>query len=501
MRPLRGAQATDEAILSGGWDRFEPTLTYHGFRYVQVEGWPGELNAGDVEAVVVHSELRRLTRFECSNQKINQLTENAVHSQEGNFFDVPTDCPQRDERLGWTGDIAVFAPSAALNYDVEEFFDKWLVDLEIEARKRNGAVPAICPFVVGFASFADGTMDRAWQQAGPIAVWSDAAVWVPWAVWEAYGDRGFLARHFELMKLHVDAVEGVLDRDDLWTTGFQFGDWLDPTAPPDHPELAKADTGVVASACAYRSAELTAAAAEILGRGEDEQRYRTLAGRIRKAFQSRYVGEDGRVFSDCPTVYALAIHFGLLDGASRKAAGRRLAKLVQEAGYRIATGFAGTPYVTWALTETGYVDVAFRLLLEEGCPSWLYPVTMGATTVWERWDSMLPDGRINPGEMTSFNHYALGSVEDWIVKNVGGVQASEPGYARVRVAPEVGGDISWAVEDTITPYGRVISKWNVADGVFHLDVVSEGDEPVDVVLPGGHREVLAGHEGSYEERL
>lgn len=214
------------------------------------------------------------------------------------------------------------------------------------------------------------------------------------------------------MTAHARRVEGLLSDTDLWDKGFQFGDWLDPQAPPDDPIKAKADNGVVATACYYRTLRQVQAAADILGRLDDASYFSALADRVRGAFQKHYVTDGGRVQSDCATVYALAIAFGLLDDADRQRAGNRLAELARENGYRISTGFARTPFVTGALTSTGHLDDAYRLLLERECPSWLYPVTMGATTVWERWDSMLPDGTINPGEMTSFNHHALGAVAD-----------------------------------------------------------------------------------------
>lgn len=476
VRPLRSAQATDRFVLSGGDDTFEPTFTFHGFRYVEVDGWPGGAEAlqsapGALTAVVVSSDLRRIGEFECSNDLLNRLHDNMVWSTRGNFLDVPTDCPQRDERLGWTGDIAVFAPSAAYLFDVEDFLRDWLRDLAAEQQAQNGLVPFVVPDVLKYVEPPPG-----FPRPESTAVWSDAAVWVPWALWQAYGDTQVLADQFDSMAAHVRRVESLLSPTGLWDKGFQFGDWLDPTAPPDDPFKAKADNGVVATACLYRSARTVAEAAGLLGRREEAVRFEELAQRTRLAFNDHYVSPDGVVTSDAPTVYALAIEFGLLDDGIRQLAGRRLAALVADGGYHIQTGFAGTPYLTDALTNTGHLEAAYRLLLQRGCPSWLYPVTMGATTVWERWDSMLPDGSINPGEMTSFNHYALGAVADWMHRTIGGIAPLEAGYSRVLVAPRPGGGITWARSSLDTRHGRVAVAWSRTEtGELGLDVeVPEG---------------------------
>jgi alpha-L-rhamnosidase len=371
-RPLRTAQATDRFILSGGVDTFEPTFTFHGFRYAEVTGWPGELTEDSLEAVVVHSELRPTGTFECSDELLNQLHRNVVWGLKGNFLDVPTDCPQRDERLGWTGDIAAFAPTAAYLYDVSGFLSDWLVDVDLEQSHADGMVPLVVPDVLKYLEHPPE-----FGHPDSTALWGDAAVWVPWALWQAYGDREALARHYPAMTAHARRVEGLLSDTDLWDTGFQFGDWLDPQAPPDDPFKAKADSGVVATACYFRTLRQVADAAEVLGNAEDTTYFAALAERVRGAFGKNYVGEGGRVHSDCATVYALAIEFGLLDASDRQGAGDRLAVLARENGFRVSTGFAGTPFVTDALTSTGHLDEAYRLLMERECPSWLYPVTMG----------------------------------------------------------------------------------------------------------------------------
>lgn len=499
IRPLRSARAVDEFILSGEDDVFEPTLTFHGFRYVEITGYPGEVNAADIPAIVVHSDMAPSGRFETSHPLLNQLISNSFWSQRGNFLDVPTDCPQRDERLGWTGDIAAYARTATQQFDVADFLHKWMLDVEEEARAAGpGGVPHVVPDLLKYANFPSGWENIALNRT-PTCVWGDAAVWVPEALWEAYGDRERLAAHYPAMVLHLESVIPCLSETGLWDTGFQFGDWLDPDASPHAPDEAKADRGVVATACLYRSARFAAETANILGLPSDADRWQRLAEDTREAFLSHYVSSEGRVRSDCATVYALAIAFGLLDGETRDRAGERLAEIVAEREYRITTGFAGTPYVTWALSETGHTDVAYRLLLEEQCPSWLYPVTMGATTIWERWDSMLPDGSINPGEMTSFNHYALGAVADWIYQVVIGIRAAEPGYARVLIQPVPGDGLDWARGTLTTPAGEVQSGWRRDGDAIVVEASIPEGVSADIVLPDGSRHEVTG--GSHRYRV
>ena len=320
VRPLRSALATDHFVLSGGEDVFEPTFTFHGFRYAEVQGWPGELADGDLTAVVVSSDLERTGEFSCSHPLLGRLHENAVWGTVGNFLDVPTDCPQRDERLGWTGDIAAFTPSAAFLFDVEPFLRDWLRDLAAEQQAADGMVAFVIPDVLKYVT-KDDPEASAFPDPDSTAVWSDAAVWVPWALWQAYGDLSVLADQYDSMTAHVRRVETLTSPTGLWDTGFQFGDWLDPTAPPENPILAKADNGVVATACLYRSATLVAETAGLLGRSEDQAHFAEVAARTRAAFLEHYVGADGRITSDAVTVYALAIVFGCRRGRAAPAGG------------------------------------------------------------------------------------------------------------------------------------------------------------------------------------
>ncbi|HEV7812132.1 MAG TPA: family 78 glycoside hydrolase catalytic domain [Leifsonia sp.] len=487
-RPLRTALATDRYILSGGDDVFEPTFTFHGFRYAEITGWPGELKPEDLTAVAIGSELERTGTFRTSDPMLNRFHENVVWGMRGNFVDVPTDCPQRDERLGWTGDIAAFAPTAAFLYDVDAFLSDWLRDLSLEQEHHDGIIGYVIPDVLKY-------LDKpgSFPETESTAIWSDAGVWVPWTLYQAYGDEEVLEHQFDSMTAHVRRVRSLLSPNGLWDTGFQFGDWLDPDAPPEDPAKAKADTGVVATACAYRSAVIVAETAKILGREEEHAEFAELAANLRAAFTEHYV-DNGRVFSDCTTVYALAIAFDLLDAEDEVVAGDRLAELAEEAGYRISTGFAGTPFITDALTKTGHLDVAYKLLFERECPSWLYSVTMGATTVWERWDSMLPDGSINPGEMTSFNHYALGAVADWMHRVVGGISPLAPGYSKALIAPQPGGGLTEAETALETPHGRLAVRWVISGDQLTVDA----DVPAGVGgvfrLPGQEdRPLEAGH--------
>jgi alpha-L-rhamnosidase len=307
---------------------------------------------------------------------------------------------------------------------------------------------------------------------------------VPWVLYERFGDREILASQFESMQAWVDGVAACTGEALLWDRGLQLGDWLDPTAPPDQPWAAATDPHLVATAYFARSADLLSRAADLLGRASEARRYGALADGVRRAFNQAYV-TDGRIAGDSQTGYALALEFALLLTAEqREACGRRLAELVESAGHRIATGFVGTPLVCDALAHAGALDAAYRLLLQRECPSWLYSVSMGATTVWERWDSMLPDGTVNPGEMTSFNHYALGAVADWLHRTVAGLAPAAPGYRRLHVAPRPGGGLRRAATAHETPYGRAAVRWELAGGALTVDVVVPPGTTATVALEG-----------------
>lgn len=481
-RPLRSARATDTYILSGAAEEtLEPSLTLHGFRYAEVQGVP-DVRPEDLELVVIGSDLKRTGWFSSSDELLDRLHENVVWSTRGNFVDIPTDCPQRDERLGWTGDIQVFAPTATFLYDTSGLLTSWLADLMAEQRP-DGAVPHVIPDV-----------NRNPLSYTPAAAWGDAATIVPWTIYQRTGDAAILERQLPSMRAWVDRVTELAGPDRLWTGGFQYGDWLDPDAPPELPQKAKADPDLVATAHFARSAWIVAQAAAVVGDRDVSRRYGQLSAEVRAAFNRAFVTPAGLVHSDSQTGYAVAIAWNLLEGDDqRRAAGQRLADLVRGSAFRISTGFVGTPLVCDALSDTGHADVAYRLLLQTQCPSWLYPVTMGATTIWERWDSMLPDGSINPGGMTSFNHYALGAVADWLHRRVAGLAPAEPGYRRLRVQPVPTAALTHASAEHSTPYGLARVAWRRADGEFQLEVHVPVGASAEVFLPGDASPLEVGH--------
>ncbi|MDY7557634.1 alpha-L-rhamnosidase [Cryobacterium sp. 10C3] len=483
VRPLRFARAKDRFTGNGGGPRtWSPRFTFHGFRYAEITNWPGTSvpKLEDIHAVVVHNDLERTGHLETSNPQLNQLHENVVWGMRGNFLSLPTDCPQRDERLGWTGDIQVFAPTASYLYDVSGFLGSWLRDVAAEQERAGGVVPFVVPNPLPMPPM-------------PAAAWGDAATLVPDALFERFGSARDLAAQYPSMRAWVDTVDRLAGANHLWTGGFQFGDWLDPSAPPENPAAAKTDPDIVATAYFFRSTVRLAAAAVELGHTEDAARYARLGTDIRTAFLAEYVTPAGRMMSDAHTAYALAIAFDLVtEPAAVRLAGARLAELVRSHGYRIGTGFVGTPLICDALCRAGQSEVAYRLLLEEGCPSWLYPISMGATTIWERWDSMLPDGSINPGEMTSFNHYALGAVADWMHRTIGGIAPAEPGYRVVQIAPVLGGGLTRCFARLDTGYGPVRVNWTLDGGTFSLCVTIPPNTTARVLLPGAAETIEIG---------
>ena len=469
-RPLRAAKATDTYVLVGsGEEEWAPEFTFHGFRYASVEGWPGEFDRMAVTAEVIGSEMRRTGWFESSSDLLNRFHENVVWGMKGNFLSIPTDCPQRDERMGWTGDIQVFSPAASYLHDCDSFLSSWLRDVWLEQQQRDGIVPFVVP-------------DALRMPARASAAWGDVASIVPYVLYERFGDLATLAAQWPSMVAWTDAV--LRDTTDgLWVDRMQFGDWLDPAAPPESPGDARTHKDIVASACLIRTLDTMVAAARVLG--EDPARFEAEAVRVREAFQAEYVTPNGRIASDAQTAYAMAIAWNLVPDEGRRARmGERLRELVREGGYSIGTGFVGTPLVCDALTATGYQAAAGKLLLSTRCPSWLYSVTMGATTIWERYDSMLPDGSINPGEMTSFNHYALGAVADWMHRVLAGLAPLEPGYRTVLVAPQPIADLTWASTRHTSAYGDVAVRWERRDGRLVVDVTVPPNSEAVVRLPG-----------------
>lgn len=460
---LRGARATDQYTLAGEPAELRPEFTFHGFRYAEIVTSPG-VTVEAVEVEVVASDLRRIGEFRCSDERVNTLYANVVRSQRGNFLAVPTDCPQRDERLGWTGDLMAFAPTACATFDSASFLDSWLTDLRAEQRP-DGAVPMVVPDVpLGELPPAELPF------AGAAAGWGDAATVVPAALFDAYGRRGMLRRHYPAMRAWVEFTVDHLDADGTWSGYAQLGDWLDPAAPPEDPARATTDSAYVATAFVAHSALLLADAARELGELDDADRYAALHRRTAEAAWRKW-GDHARTTQ---TGCALALEFGIVPAAERADVGEALAALVRANGGRIATGFLGTPFVLPALTGTGHVAEAYRLLLNTECPGWLYQVARGATTMWERWDAIRPDGTIdveNAGTMLSFNHYAYGAVAAWLYRSVAGLRPVDPGYRTMEIAPRPGGILTSAEASITTPYGTASVAWSIGDGTLTVEAV------------------------------
>lgn len=469
--PLRAASATDRFVSDGSGARaYEPPFAVHGFRYAEISGLPAPLDPEHVRAVVVGSDLRRTGWFSSSHPLLDRLHENVVWSLRGNLLSVPTDCPQRDERLGWTGDAQVFAPAAASIFDVDAFFGSWLDDVVLEQRSNDGVVPTVVPNTLGaFAAVA-------------AAGWGDVITTVPTLLAERYGDREVRRRLAPAMAAWVDACERASGDDGLWESGFQYGDWLDPTAA--RPDKARADPGLVASAYRIRSARLAAEALRDAGDAAAAERADRTAGRATTAFRDAYLTPRGRLMSDAPTAYALVLAFELAPADLRAALAERLAFLLRAGGYRVATGFLGTPLVLDALLDHGQEHAAEQLLFQTMCPSWLYPVTQGATTVWERWDAVRPDGSLHPSGMVSLNHCALGAVADVLHRRIGGLAPAAAGYRRLLIAPWFPTALTHAEVAHETPFGRARVRWERHDGLVRVTAEVPTGTDAEVVLPG-----------------
>ena len=471
---LRAADQVDRYILKGDGDEvYEPHFTYHGFRYVAIEGLPAPATLETIAGIVVHSDLAETGTFVTSDTMINRLQQNILWGQRGNFLDVPTDCPQRDERLGWTGDAQVFARTASFNMNVSGFFAKWLADLAAD-QHPGGSVPWVIPNPLG------GDSMRYASAAG----WADASTVVPWTMYLMYGDRGVLERQFESMRRWVDYARRRAGPALLWKTGDQFGDWL--ALHSDDASYPGATTGkdFIATAYLAHSADLVARAAAVLGRRDDAQQYRALFNQVRDAFRREFVSPNGRVSENTQTAYALALNFGLLTDAETAGAARRLVDDIRAHDGHLTTGFLGTPELTHALSRNGYLDAAYGLLMQRSYPSWLYPITRGATTMWERWDGIRPDGSFQDVSMNSFNHYAFGAIGDWMYRTIGGIDIDPeaPGYKHAIVAPRSGGGLTSARTELETGYGKLATAWRMDGNAFVLDVTVPANTSASVTL-------------------
>ena len=474
---LRKAKATDRFILSGsGEETFEPHFTFHGFRYVELTGYRGKPSLAMLTGEVIHSAMKPTGTFSCSNPLINQLQHNIQWGQKGNFLDVPTDCPQRDERLGWTGDAQVFSSTAAYNFNVASFYTKWLGDVSAD-QLPSGLVPHVIPDVL--------------RGEGGSTAWADASVIVPWTTYLAYGDRRILQVQYSSMKAWVDYMKHRAGSDFLWTGDNHFGDWLAyATNRSDYPG-ATTDKDLIANAYFSYSSGLLSQVAKILGKTNDAHYYGQLSRNVKEAFNKEYVTPNGRLVSNTQTAYSLALEFNLLPQALISPAASYLAADVKKFGH-LTTGFVGTPLLCKALSDHGYPQLAFMLLNRKEYPSWLYPVTQGATTIWERWDGQKPDGSFQDPGMNSFNHYAYGAIGEWLYQYVGGLQIDpgHPGYKHFILSPHMGGGLTNAKATFESMYGSIQSEWKVEGTDFVYSIAIPANTSATVILPNAKEEQL-----------
>jgi len=478
---LRSAKQQNNYILKGaGEEVFEPHFTFQGFRYVKLEGYPGDLKESDLTAIALYSDMKTTGKFTTSNPLLNQLQHNIQWGQKGNFVDVPTDCPQRDERLGWTGDAQAFATTAAYNMDVAGFFTKWLKDVKLD-QLSNGSVPFVVPNVIG-----DGSSGA--------AGWGDVATIIPWDMYVAYGDKRILESQYDSMAGWVKFMTSAA-KDNLWNTGFHFGDWLFYRPDDDNDgRAAVTDKYMIAQTFYAHSTQLLINAAKVLGKKDDEAKYASLLADIKAAYVKEYMTPNGRLISGTQTAYVLALQFDMLPENLRLNAAGRLVQNIRDYGNHLTTGFLGTPYLCHVLSKFGFDNVAYDLLMQETYPSWLYPVKMGATTIWERWDGIKPNGSFQTPDMNSFNHYAYGAIGDWMYKTIAGINAvaDQPGYKYILISPKPGGKITNAAAELETVYGTVKSAWTLEGGLLKLDVTIPANTKAKIVLPGNTEEIGSG---------
>jgi alpha-L-rhamnosidase len=495
---LRTAKATVHYTCKEGAQKYTPQFTYMGFRYAWVTGIAPE--DFKICAVARYSDVKQIGSFACGNEALNRLQSNITWSAKSNFVDIPTDCPQRDERMGWTGDIAVFAPTACFNFDMTEFLKKWLADVRAE-QLVTGGIPNTVP--------SQGYGFPATMPAMAVEFWGDACVLVPWALYQSRGDVHVLRDNFEMMKKYVDACKrwaGLFSFGKhryLWHTPsvFHFGDWVAADAPKMSQWQKRSKWTATASLC--NTAGITAQVAAILGESEDEEKYRKISRGAADAYTSLLTDGHGTLKEEFQTAYVLPLYFHMFGEAEQKKAVDNLVKLVEKNDYCIGTGFPGTPYILFALADNGREDVALRMLLNDKCPSWLYEVKMGATTIWERWDGLDEEGKCpisNDGtdNMISYNHYASGAVGDFLYRRIAGIEALTPGYRRFRIKPIAAKEIGWAKGTLDTPYGRIESHWRIEEDKFFIHVqVPEGCE-CELYMPDQTAETL--QSGTYERK-
>ena len=452
---LRRADPHFTVTLRGGRASYEPAFTHMGFRYVRLENWPCPVDPDDFTGVVIHSDLERTGDFACSDPMVNQLYHNVVWGQKGNFVDVPTDCPQRDERLGWTGDAQAFIRTACFNMSSAPLFTKWLHDLKLDQRS-DGAVPHVVPNVLGEKNCGS-------------SAWGDAAAICPWTLYSCYGDRRILEQQYSSMKAWVEYIRATGDERNLWDTGFQFGDWLALDAHPKEGQesyTGLTDIYYIASAFYLYSVTLVAKTAHLLGQTKDAKRYDKMREKILRHIRREYITPTGRLAIATQTAHVLALHFGIVEDKHIQRTADELVRLIAQNDYHLDTGFVGTPYLLLTLSEHGYHDVACRLFMQKDFPSWLYPITKGATTIWEHWDGIRPDGSFWSDDMNSYNHSAYGCVAEWMTRYAVGLDLDEadPAYHHSVIHPRFVPELAWAQASLETSYGRLALRWQREDG-------------------------------------
>ncbi|HOX75601.1 MAG TPA: glycoside hydrolase family 78 protein [Bacteroidales bacterium] len=474
---LRAAkvQLTLTLAGTGSEEVFEPRFTFMGFRFLEITGFPGTLTTDNITGVVVHSDMQKSGTYESSNPLLNQLQHNIVWGQKGNFLDVPTDCPQRDERLGWTGDAQAFCRTAAFNYNVAPFFTKWLKDVALD-QKPGGEVPDVVPDVLNRQNATT---------AQPSAGWGDVSVIAPWTMYLVYGDKKLLETQYPSMKKWVEYIRKKAGDSYQWKGGSKYGDWLFYHPPVNSHTAADGYTepDFIATAYFAYSASLLAQTAKELGKTEDEKIYNDLFNKIKEVFIREYVTPAGRVGTCSQTSYILALKFNLLPDELRKKAAMFLVNDIRGRGNHLSTGFLGTIYICHELTRNGYTDVAYDLLLQESYPSWLYPVKMGATTIWERWDGQKPDSTFQDAGMNSFNHYAYGAIGDWMYRVSAGLETKSPGYRHLLIQPHPTEKLEFSKATYESPYGTVASGWERKDGKILVRIRIPVNSKATIVLP------------------
>ena len=471
---MRTALAELRYTASGGQQSFAPTFTFFGFRYVRVTGWPGEINMADFTGEVVHSVMERTGSFTCSDERVNRLFLNALWGQRSNFVDTPTDCPQRDERLGWTGDAQVFCATACMNMESDAFYRKYLYDLWKEQQKV-GYVPVVVPNILYGLPFWNMTTTG----------WGDAATIIPWTLYLYFGDIAILEAQYDSMRAWVDYMRQA-DLDGVNRYGGQhLGDWLAQDTKDPDSVFGLTPTDLIATAYYAYSTMILAKAAKRIGKEEDAAYYTELAGRIREAFRDEYVSANGRVVSETQTAQLLPLHMDLVLPEQRGTVIRHLAERIRIDKVLLNTGFLGTPYLCPVLSENGLNEYAYALLLSTECPSWLYAVERGATTIWERWNSVKEDGSFGPVSMNSLNHYAFGSIAEWMYRYAAGINPVEeaPGFKRIRIAPMPNDCLQYVDCSIRTQYGMLRSAWSLDSGRIVLEFEIPFNTTAEIHLP------------------